>query len=304
MASLSQLTKLFKAVAAADLPVAERMAAEISQTEENRGHHTAARILRGALHPNALRNGSDGAIGRAFDQAQSTLIASALTQVETSRSFDTVRLRPRARAEFAELVSEWKHRDALFGRGIHRRTKLLFHGPPGCGKSLSAHVLGNTLSLPVFVVRFDAVVGAFLGQTALHLREIFRFAESAPCVLLIDEVDALGKRRGNPLDVGELDRIVITLLQELEHAEPQGYIIATSNLPGHLDEALWRRFDLVLDFPRPSAQGLSVFGGLRARARGVVMSARLRKAIHAGRSFADAERAVESEARRSVLAAL
>jgi SpoVK/Ycf46/Vps4 family AAA+-type ATPase len=164
--------------------------------------------------------------------------------------------------------------------------------------------LGNTLSLPVFVVRFDAVVGAYLGQTALHLRELFHFAEATSCVLLIDEVDALGKRRGNPLDVGELDRIVITLMQELEHASPQGYILATSNLPGHLDEALWRRFDLILEFPRPNARELSAFGGAQAHAKRVPMTDKLRASIRTSKSFAEVERAVESEARRLVLASL
>jgi SpoVK/Ycf46/Vps4 family AAA+-type ATPase len=304
MASISQLTKLFKAVAAADLSVAQEVAVEISQAEEQHGHHTAAQVLRGALRPNSRRNGSDGGSTRIVQQAQSTLLSNALTSVETERSFDDIVLRPPARSEFGDLISEWKNRDELIARQIRRRRKLLFYGPPGCGKSLSAQVLGSVLSLPVFVVRFDAVVGAYLGQTALHLRELFRFAETTPCVLLIDEVDALGKKRGNPLDVGELDRIVITLMQELEHAEPQGYIVATSNLPGHLDEALWRRFDLVLDFPRPNLGELSAFGAARARASGVRMSDRLRKSIRTGKSFAEVERSVESEARRLVLAGL
>jgi SpoVK/Ycf46/Vps4 family AAA+-type ATPase len=304
MASISQLTKLFKAVAAADFSVAEEVATEISHTEEQRGHHTAAQVLRGALRPNTRRNGSDNGVARIVQQAHSTLLSSALTSVETDCSFDDIVLRPLARSEFADLIAEWKNRDELLARQIRRRKKLLFYGPPGCGKSLSAQVLGRTLSLPVFVVRFDAVVGAYLGQTALHLRELFRFAEATPCVLLVDEVDALGKRRGNPLDVGELDRIVITLMQELEHAEPRGYIVATSNLPGHLDEALWRRFDLVLEFPRPNARELSAFAAARARARRVVMSTNLRKSIRAGKSFAEVERSVESEARRLVLAGL
>jgi SpoVK/Ycf46/Vps4 family AAA+-type ATPase len=304
MASISQLTKLFKAVAAADMSVAEQIATEISHGEEQRGHHTAAQVLRGALRPNTRRNGSDDGIPRIVQQAHSTLISSALTAVETNASLDDVVLRPRARSEFTDLISEWKNRDKLLKRRIRRRVKLLFFGPPGCGKSLSAQALGRTLSLPVFVVRFDAVVGAYLGQTALHLRELFRFAEDTPCVLLIDEVDALGKKRGNPLDVGELDRIVITLMQELEHAEPQGYIVATSNLPNHLDEALWRRFDLVLEFPLPSARKLMAFGKVRARERRVVMSDKLRSSIREAKSFAEVERSVESEARRIVLAGL
>lgn len=304
MASINQLTKLFNALAAADLSMAQAIAAEVSQSEEDKGHHTAAQVLRGALRPNTVRNGFGHTSAPIVQQTQSTLLASALTSIRTDRSFDDIVLRPHVRSEFEDLLSEWKNRDELLSRQIRRRAKLFFHGPSGCGKSLSAHVLGNTLSLPVFVVRFDAVVGAYLGQTALHLRELFRFAEATSCVLLIDEVDALGKRRGNPLDVGELDRIVITLMQELEHASPQGYIVATSNLPGHLDEALWRRFDLVLEFRRPNARELSAFGRAQAQTRHVPMSEKLRASIRTGRSFAEVERAVESEARRLVLAGL
>ncbi len=124
------------------------------------------------------------------------------------------------REELARLNLEWYHRVRLMERGIARRTKLLFHGPPGCGKSLTASALAKELQLPVYLVRFDAVIGAYLGQTAIHLRQLFHFAETTPCVLLFDELDALGKRRGNPTDVGELDRIAIALMQELEHTTP------------------------------------------------------------------------------------
>jgi SpoVK/Ycf46/Vps4 family AAA+-type ATPase len=212
-----------------------------------------------------------------------------------------VRLRPSTRAALSDLIAEWVHRRELAARKIERRTKLLFHGPPGCGKSVTARALGLELRLPVYVVRFDAVVGAYLGQTALHLRQLFRFAETTPSVILIDEIDALGKRRGSPLDVGELDRVVIALLQELEHSKPAGLLIATSNLAKQLDDALWRRFDLVVDFPRPTARDLLAFSADVARSKGLKLSTQLRAALARTKTFADAERAVEAEERRQVL---
>jgi AAA+ superfamily predicted ATPase len=178
--------------------------------------------------------------------------------------------------------------------------KLLFHGPPGCGKSLTAQALGNELGIPVFLVRFDAIIGAYLGQTAIHLRQLFHFAETAPCVLLLDELDALGKKRGNPLDVGELDRIVIALLQELEHAKPMGIIIGTSNLPEHLDRALWRRFDLDVNFSVPNKAILRPFIKAIATKRKIAISEGvIRKALRA-RSFAQAEAVVTAEARCAI----
>ncbi|MHB8956033.1 MAG: AAA family ATPase [Pirellulaceae bacterium] len=186
-------------------------------------------------------------------------------------------------------------------RGLQPRSKLLFYGVPGCGKSLTARALAHELGIPIYVVRFDAVIGAYLGQTAIHLRQLFHFAETTPCVLLLDELDALGKRRGNPLDVGELDRIVIALMQELEHSRPKGLIVGTSNMPRHLDDALWRRFDLALAFNAPAKRVLTVFVKRTANRFAISLTRDvLTKAISA-KSFANAESIVEAEARRRAL---
>jgi AAA+ superfamily predicted ATPase len=166
---------------------------------------------------------------------------------------------------------------------------------------MAARALGAELSLPTYVVRFDAVIGAYLGQTAIHLRELFRYAERTPCVLVFDEIDALGKKRGSPLDVGELDRIVISMMLDLEHCQARGLIVATTNLAVNLDIALWRRFDLCLEFPRPSrAQLRSYVSRLAARSR-FRLPREVRKTAVSARSFADAERIVQGAVRRKVL---
>jgi AAA+ superfamily predicted ATPase len=157
------------------------------------------------------------------------------------------------------------------------------------------------MHLPAYLVRFDAVIGAYLGQTAIHLRQLFHFAEITPCVLLLDELDALGKRRGNPLDVGELDRIVIALMQELEHSTPAGLIIGTSNMARHLDDALWRRFDLALAFPSPGRATLRRYAKQVATARAVSVPARVLRRAERSRSFANAESIIIAEARRQAI---
>jgi len=212
-----------------------------------------------------------------------------------------VTLRQRQRTQLLDVISEWKARTLLQSRGLSPRKKLLFFGPPGCGKSLTAHAVGNELSLPTYVIRIDAVVGAYLGQTAIRIRQLFHFAETTPCVLLLDEIDALGKRRGNQLDVGEIDRVVISLMQELEHSTPQGLIIATSNLPSQLDIALFRRFDEVIEFPRPRAEELRRFALGRIVARKLVPSKMLPRLLARADSFAEAERRIVDEERKAVL---
>lgn len=297
MPDLKTLTKLFRAIADKNWTGADALARELASAEEKIGHHVAAQRLRGALSSNGK---SSEAITEP-SSAPSFFLSSALTLVSDKRRIGDLHLSASARIRLTEILSEWTHRDLLGRASIKRRTKLLFHGPPGCGKSVSARALGRELNLPVYVVRFDAIVGAYLGQTALHLRQMFRFCERTPCILLIDEIDALGKRRGNPLDVGELDRVVIALLQELEHSEPAGLLVATSNLAKHLDDALWRRFDAVLEFPRPTRAQLTNFARSFSKAKGLDKFKHRVTLPNAVRSYADVERVIEDAARRRAL---
>jgi SpoVK/Ycf46/Vps4 family AAA+-type ATPase len=304
MATTRKLVELFRAIAAEDFNGAAAVAAQVCTSEEKKGHRGAARLLRGAL--NAHRNGSptNGYAHRQSEFQSAGVVSSALVRLKADSRLDDVFLTKAVRRELDGVIAEWTHRGRLHEHGILPRTKLLFHGPPGCGKSLTAQALGRELGIPVFLVRFDAIIGAYLGQTAIHLRQLFHFAETTSCVLLLDELDALGKKRGNPLDVGELDRIVIALLQELEHAKPMGIIIGTSNLPEHLDRALWRRFDLNVLFNAPTKTILRPFIKAIATKRKISLSdGVIRKALRA-RSFAEAEAVVTAEARRQALKTL
>lgn len=295
MASINSLTKLFTAIASNDSTRAQAIAGEIVSTEEKKGHHAAAKALRGALRPNEKRFDPNPVL------ESSRMMSDALSLVEPLVGLEAVLLRKNLRLELDHIVREWQLREKLSERGVERRRRLFFYGPPGCGKSLSATALGRELGLPVYVVRFDAVIGAYLGQTALHLRELFRFAETQPCILLIDEVDALAKKRGNPLDVGELDRIVIAMMQELEHTHPAGLVIATSNLPELIDEALWRRFDLVLEFAKPNEKELAQFASAFSAEHRHKLSSTARAQVKKAKSYADAEKLIESEIRRSII---
>ena len=298
MASVKALARLFSAVAAQDLHQARLCAGEIAEAEERVGHPAAAQLLRGALTPNGRRNGGPARSGVLRASEVSSLVVNGLSPVVPEGGLGQVMLEPASRDVLDEVVREWHRRESLRQAGLSRRAKLLFHGPPGCGKSMCARALSHELGLPAYVVRFDAVIGAYLGQTALNLRELFRFAETAPSVLLMDEVDALGKRRGSPLDVGELDRVVIAMLQELEHSEPQGLVICTSNLPEHLDPALWRRFDLVVEFPHPHREKLLEFARRRMTHRRMEADPAVLHMAETLGSYAEVERAVDDEARR------
>jgi SpoVK/Ycf46/Vps4 family AAA+-type ATPase len=300
MPTTRQLTQLFNAIALKDSDKAAAIAMELCDAEESKGHRKAARALRSAL--TNFRGGvRDTRASRSVSVETSGFLSPALKLVKPEVELNQVELEAGTRAELEAVVLEWKYAAQLRAKGIAPRSKLLFHGPPGCGKSITAQALARRLGLPLYIVRFDAVIGAFLGQTAIHLRQIFHFAETTPSVLLLDELDALGKKRGNPLDVGELDRIVISLLQELEHSRPLGVIVGTTNLAKHLDDALWRRFDLELSFARPNAARLRKFVAGIAKKRQLKLSRAQAGRAERATSYAAAESIVLAEARKEIL---
>lgn len=300
MPKVRELSKLFQAVSQSDFSTAEEIAKQMAILEEKKGHYSAAELLRGSLNRTGIKGhrASDPVI---LSPSNGSFLDAAITRGRAQTTLEEVMLRRNARVALNTLIAELQHARYLSSKGIRRRSKILFVGPPGCGKSVTAQAVANKIGLPLYIVRFDSVIGAYLGQTATHLRELFRFATTHACVLLFDEIDALGKQRGNPLDVGELDRIVIALMQELEFLETSGIVIATSNLPQNLDRALWRRFDLVLHFPKPSRTELVEYS--RKIARRFDLS-NLRVPAEVRRScttYAEAEKAVEAEARRIAL---
>lgn len=299
MPSVTQLAKLFRAISTGDLSSAHDIADDLARNERRKGHHTAAQLLAGSLKPNGMRGHGDPQL--AHELHGDGLLRAALSQRAEPTRLNDVMMSPECRSELQTVIKEMRHAAALRSKGIRRRSKMIFTGPPGCGKSLTGQAIANELRMPLYVVRFDAVIGAYLGQTAAHLRELFRFAAENACVLLFDEIDALGKRRGNPLDVGELDRIVISLMQELELSETRGIIIATSNLPQNLDPALWRRFDLAVLFPAPKKHQLRAFITRVATRYHLRLTTSLRKAALGAASYADAEKLIEAAARTIVL---
>lgn len=292
MASTRTLGQLFRALGSQDLRTANALARTIAEDEERRGHRSAAALLRGAL----ARNVSGVLSGPMFD------LTSALIAERAGPALGEVVLTETARHELLDIASEWEFRYELEQRDLQRRTKLVFSGPPGCGKTLTARSLGLALKLPVMTVRFSNLVGAYLGQTGGNLRAVFAFAEANPCVLLLDEFDAIGRTRGRSTDVGELDRIVISLLQELDHTIPKGLVVAATNSPESLDRAIWRRFDVHIEFPFPSRRRLESFatarlGELHASKHGGALP-------RSAKSFADAEKWAMNLHRQQVLGTL
>ena len=297
MPKTRELIELFRAIGSHDLAQAATLSRKLAAQRGARGQYRAERDLLGALNGMAKPT----AAGQPAMLNAAWSVNGTLMPLPASKRLDQLELPSAVRKSFGDVIKEWKSRDKLIKHGLPRRWRFLFHGPSGCGKSAAAAALATEMKLPGFLVRFDSLIGAYLGQTALRLRELFSFAAQTPCVLLFDEVDALAKRRGSPMEVGELDRIVIAFMQELEHAQGDGFIIATSNLPKALDDALWRRFDLRVTFPKPTGKDLARFAGHRSQDFGIRATPEILSLCRKAASYAEAEQLVISEARRRVL---
>lgn len=160
-------------------------------------------------------------------------------------------LNPELKLAVDALIDEWTAFDALATLGVAPSRTCLLFGPPGTGKTLTALNIAARLNLPVVVARLDGIVSSFLGTTARNIGALFEFANRYRCVLLLDEFDALAKLRDDPQEVGEIKRVVNTLLQSLDSRSERGVSIAITNHPSLLDPAIWRRFEVKIEMPKP-----------------------------------------------------
>lgn len=202
-----------------------------------------------------------------------------------------------------EILLEHNRADVLLSYGLQPARKLLFFGPPGCGKTLTAEIIANALGLPLVVVRLDSVISSFLGETASNLRKVFDFVAEVPAVVLLDEFDALAKDRGDAADHGELKRSVNAVLQMLDGHRGSGVLIATTNYDALLDRAVWRRFDEAIRFETPNLEQIKRLLGMKlSGVRGNFDPADVMVATpFKGMSHADIERVLRRAVKEMVL---
>lgn len=151
------------------------------------------------------------------------------------------------------MLTEWSNVDILRQNGINMPLSCLLYGVPGTGKTKTAYYISERLSLPIVVAKLDGLISSFLGTTARNISSLFDFANRYHCILLLDEFDAIAKVRDDPHELGEIKRVVNTLLQCIDNRVSKGYTIAITNHEQLLDSAIWRRFDTKVHIPKPSS---------------------------------------------------
>ncbi len=177
--------------------------------------------------------------------------AAALLRFEEFDALEAPVLSVNVESALRQLLLERERSDALRDAGLEPTRTLLLVGPPGVGKTMLARYCAARLRLPMVAIDLGAVMSSYLGKSGQNLSEAIAYARSVKCVFLIDEFDAIAKRRDDPADVGELKRIVNLLLLELERWPATGLLIGATNHPELLDRAIWRRFDRVLEIGPP-----------------------------------------------------
>lgn len=150
-----------------------------------------------------------------------------------------------------KVIHEQTQRALLRGHGLEPSSKLLLVGPPGTGKTLTANILAAELKIPLYTVQFEGLLSKYMGESAAKLKLIFDQISQERGVYLFDEFDAIGAKRDKDNDIGEIRRVLNSFLQLLEHQKSDSLIIAATNHPELLDNALFRRFDLSIDYKNP-----------------------------------------------------
>ncbi len=275
------------------------VAEQIILEEEQKNNRVLARSLRQTLDHASDRAPPPRALAPLiqFPDAASDFIE----RVEPEHTRGDIVLSKANVRIFSGLIQEFRRGDDIRRSGLPVRSKLLFCGPPGCGKTLCTEIFAGEIGLPLFVVKIDRLISSYLGETATNVRKIFEFARKQPCVLFLDEFDALARSRDDTGEHNELRRVVNSLLIFIDRIKPKGFLVAATNLDQSLDPAVWRRFDEVIWFEKPDREMIEHFLTLKFKNIKTAFDPVSHAASLDGYSFAEIERICLQAIRAAVI---
>ena len=249
MARSDLLISLVRAGASGDQTKLIAAVEAIIAEERAKQHNILAERLARALR----NNGKEARTATAFfTPTPTTRAQDYLMEVTPHKRLSDLHLSHTCEQACRDLIEEQQRASLLRSHSMEPRHRVLLVGPPGNGKTSLAEAIAESLAVQFFVVRYDAIIGSFLGETATRLRRIFDYAKTTPCVLFFDEFDTVGKERGDVNETGEIKRVVSSLLMQVDDLPSYTVVVTASNHPELLDRAVWRRFQLRLELPPPS----------------------------------------------------
>lgn len=251
MARADLLKKLFSSFKYDDRELFYKIASEIIEDERKKNHGILADDLKLILNGSfqSSRNVSSFVTNTPKDSDKDAPLAEV---IYPDKYFSDLITTDEKIVQLEEVVKEFNNWDVLVSNGVFPTRRVLFYGPPGCGKTLAAKTLAAEIGIPMLYVRFDALISSYLGETSSNIRKVFEYVKNDSWVVFFDEFDAIGRSRSDVSEHGEIKRVVNAFLQQIDNYKGRSLIIAATNYEQSLDYAIWRRFDETIRFDMPT----------------------------------------------------
>ena len=250
MARADILISMIQAASRGDNTSFRKAVESLIAEERAKKHNILADRLTQSLNNSINKNTAIRPNGEAGD---------LIFEINPQKKFEDLILNEEILKICEELVAEQHRADLLRSYGLEPRSKILLAGPPGNGKTSLAEALATHLMYPILTVRYENIIGRYLGETASRLQKIFNYVKTRNCVLFFDEFDTIGKERGDTKETGEIKRVVSSLLLQMDSLPSYVVVITASNHPELLDRAVWRRFQLRIELKSPNIKQIEGF---------------------------------------------
>ena len=247
MATYEQLKQLIKAHYRQDQEQFQATVLQIAAAEERDGYARSAKEIKELIKPIAYQTAT---------KQEEVGVSDLLERKRSTQRLQDLILSQAQEEQIKQILLEYRKQDRLSQYGLHNKRKILLAGPSGTGKTMTASVIASELQLPLYVLMADKMITRFLGETNARLRQVFETMKRKQGVYLLDEFDAIGIDRSMEQDVGEMRRLVNSLLQFLEQDESNSIILAATNYKELLDRAFQRRFDDVITYQMPQGDDI------------------------------------------------
>ena len=260
MARADLLVNLVKYAIAGNRTMVKKVTEAIVAEERAKQHSVLADRLENAMfHQTSIDNSTDNGIGYTNKSLLNSRTENLFIEIQPKKKISDLILSTDVVSMIEQLVTEHFRVDLLRSYGLEPRNKILLIGPPGNGKTSLAEGIAEALMIPLYVVKYESLVGSYLGETASRLKKLIDYVSTRNCIVFFDEFETLGKERGDTYETGEIKRVVSSLLLQIDNLPSHVIVIGATNHPELLDRAVWRRFQIKITLPIPTRNNIIVW---------------------------------------------